>query len=76
MKPSALFLETLALAEAGIPEKQYEVAMMYYHGEEVDEDIESCLEWMHRSYDQGYEWAKDFLEEFYFDDDPNTQAHS
>lgn len=76
MEPSALFLETLQLAESGDPKKQYEVAMMYFHGEEVEEDIDACLEWMHRSYDQGFEWAKEFLEDFYFDDDPQTQAHS
>ncbi|MFA7561034.1 MAG: SEL1-like repeat protein [Candidatus Izemoplasmatales bacterium] len=76
MEPSNLFKETLEKAQKGNREAQYDLAILYYEGLEVDESIDECLEWMTLSYDNGYLPAKAWLEDFYFDDDVNVQANS
>ena len=51
MEPSNLFKETLEKAQKGNREAQYDLAILYYEGLEVDESIDECLEWMTLSYD-------------------------
>lgn len=76
MKSSKLFYDTLKLAEDGDPKAQYDLAIMYEEGLEVEEDMYECLTWMTMSYDNGYPPAKEWLEDYYFDDDERTQGYS
>jgi TPR repeat protein len=73
---SKLFNQTMKLAKEGNALAQYDLAIMYFEGIEVEEDIYECLTWMTLSYDNGYPLAKDWLEDFYFNDSSRTQGHS
>ena len=44
-------------AEAGDPESQYYVALMYENGYGVEQDMEEAMKWYERSAEQGYEEA-------------------
>ena len=63
-------------AKRGKPHQMYALAMRFYEGIGVEEDIEKALYWMNLAADAGHQLALDWLADYYFDDDAAIQAHS
>ena len=63
-------------AKMGKPHQMYALAMRYYEGYGLEEDIEQTLYWMNLAADAGYQRALDWLADYYFDDDAAVQAYS
>ena len=70
------FERLLKEAESGNAEAMYLVGLEYETGEVVTADGEKAIEWMNKAADLGNKDAHKWLEEYYFDDDAGTQAHS
>ena len=70
------FERLLKEAESGNAEAMYLVGLEYEAGEVVTADGEKAIEWMTEAADLGNKDAHKGLEEYYFDDDAGTQAHS
>jgi uncharacterized protein len=45
-------------AEAGDAQAQYELAELYYQGQEVEENFNESLKWFERAADQGHPEAR------------------
>ncbi|TCK18034.1 TPR repeat protein [Thiogranum longum] len=52
-----LFKEQMESAEAGDPDAQYEVAIMYLNGRGVEQDFDATLLWLERAAENGSEQA-------------------
>jgi len=63
-------------AKMGKPHQMYALALRYYEGVGVEEDMEMALYWMNAAADAGYAPALVWLEDYYFDDDATVQAYS
>ncbi|MCR5349109.1 MAG: SEL1-like repeat protein [Bacilli bacterium] len=63
-------------AHRGIPEAQYALGLCYYEGKGVAKDERKGVEWIREAALQGYKPAKDWMEDYAFDDDPGVQAES
>lgn len=48
-------------AEAGIPEAQKQLGLMYDEGDGVEEDDVKAVEWVRKAAEQGHEGAKEAL---------------
>ena len=49
-------------AEQGNPEAQFQLAVCYFRGNGVEENIEEHLKWLKRAADQGHQKAIEALE--------------
>ncbi len=63
-------------AKMGKPHQMYALAMRYYEGCGLEEDMEQALFWMNQAAEAGCKRALDWLEDYYFDDDAAVQAYS
>lgn len=70
------FKKLLAKAEEGSAEAMYLVGLAYESGDAVEADMDEAVAWMKSAADLGNKDAKVWLEDYYFDDDANTQAYS
>ena len=62
------FSKTLAQAETGDVESQYDLGNMYSEGVGVDADTEKAMAWYEKAASQGYEKAQYKLGLFYYED--------
>lgn len=76
MKKSKKLRVICKQAKMGKPHQMYALALRYYEGVGVEEDMEMALYWMNAAADAGYVPALAWLEDYYFDDDATVQAYS
>ena len=57
-------------------DQMYALALRYYEGIGMEEDMEQALYWMNLAADAGYQRALEWLEDYCFDDDARVQAYS
>ena len=70
------FERLLEEAKNGNAHSMYLVGIEYELGQIVKFDMQEALAWISDAADLGDDDAKAWIEDYYFDDDANTQAHS
>ena len=70
------FEKLLKEAESGNAHAMYLVGIEYELGQVVEQNMQEALAWMTEAADLGDKDAKAWIEDYYFDDDANVQAHS
>ena len=70
------FVKLLEEAKNGNAHAMYLVGVEYELGLVVEKDMQEALAWISEAADLGDADAKAWIEDYYFDDDANVQAHS
>ena len=63
-------------ANRGIPHAMYQLGLCYFEGRGVSEDTQRGAELIRQAALEGYDLAKEWMEDYLFDDDAQTQGNS